>query len=198
MRRLHFVLVSLLVAITSIHTANAQVNLFTKDSYSLEYPSNWIYKSQAAPDGSQLHMFMGPQVSGAMAYCHTTQQPLLSSLTPRLSKMTEKQRVEFITSADKELLFAVYNNLPSAQGFRLINSGPSAIGKSIPAYSGDFLFQVPQGFVYRVRSHYTFWKMAQLSVWCQTVSKSESAADNAFQINLANFQRFIASIKINY
>lgn len=178
------------------HEARAQSNRLTIDSYSLEYPSGWTYKVQSAPDGSQLHMFMGPQVSGAMAYCHTTQQPLQPTLAPRASKMNEKQRTEFFATADERLLFSLYNNLPSAQGFRLVHSGPSVLGKVLPSFSADFFFRVPQGFVYRVRSHYTFWKAAQLSIWCQTVSKSESASDDAFQANLPNFQSFVASVKL--
>ena len=179
-----------------LNEASAQTNRFAMDSYSLEYPLNWTYKTQPAPDGSLLHMFMGPQVAGAMAYCHATQQPLLPTLSPRASKMNEKQRAEFFSTADQDLLFSLYSNLPSAQGFRLVYSGPVALGKVVPAFSADFFFRVPQGFVYRVRSHYTFWRTAQLSIWCQSVSKSESASDNSFQANLTNFQRLIASIRI--
>lgn len=181
---------------STLNTAGAQTTRFAIDSYSLDYPSSWAYKTQPAPDGSQLHMFVGPQVAGTMAYCHTTQQPLLPTLSHRASKMNEKQRAEFFSAADQDLLFSLYSNLPSAQGFRLVNSGPAAIGRVVPAYSADFFFRVPQGFVYRVRSHYTFWRTAQLSIWCQTVSKNESAADNSFQTNLAVFQSFVASVKV--
>ena len=182
--------------LNTLSEVSAQTNRFAMDSYSLEYPSNWTYKTQPAPDGSQLHMFMGPQISGAMAYCHATQQPLLSSLSPRASKMNEKQRAEFFSTADQDLLFSLYSNLPSAQGFRLVHSGPAALGKVVPAYSADFFYRIPQGFVYRVRSHYTFWKTAQLSIWCQSVSRSESASDNSFQTNLANFQSLVASVRL--
>jgi hypothetical protein len=180
----------------TLSEASAQTLRFAIDSYSLEYPANWTYKTQPAPDGSQLHMFMGPQVSGAMAYCHATQQPLLSSLSPRASKMNEKQRAEFFAKADQELFFSLYSNLSSAQGFRLVHSGPAALGKVVPAYSADFFYRIPQGFVYRVRSHYTFWKTAQLSIWCQSVSRSENAADNSFQTNLANFQSLVSSVRL--
>lgn len=191
-------LLSLVAILASLHShqAVAQGARFAIDSYALEYPSAWTYKVQPAPDGSQLHMFMGPQQSGAVAYCHTTQQPLLASLAPRASKMSEKQRLDFFLKADQNLLFSIYSNLPSAQGFRLIHAGPSVIGKTTPAFTADFIFRVPQGFIYRVRSHYTFWKNAQLSIWCQTVSRNESDADNAFQRNLGNFQKFIASVGI--
>lgn len=193
--RLLFVVVAIA---TSFHSQQvvAQATRFAVDSYSLEHLSAWKYQPQSAPDGSQLHMFMGPQQNGAAAYCHTTQQSLLASLAPRLSQMTEKQRVEFFATANQDLLFSIYSNLPSAQGFRLIYAGPSVIGKAIPAFTADFIFKVPQGFVYRVRSHYTFWKSAQLSIWCQTVSRNEGSADNAFQSNLGNFQRFVASVAI--
>ena len=177
-------------------SAHAQASSFAVDSYSLEYPPTWTYKQQPAPDGSQLHMFMGPQQGGTMAYCHTTQQPLLESLAPRASKMTEKQRAEFFATSDNSLVFSLYSNLASAQGFRLLHAGPVVVGKATPAFTADFVFRVPQGFVYRVRSHYTFWRTAQLSVWCQTVSRSEAASDSAFHNSLADFQRFIASIKI--
>lgn len=184
------------LAIGTLNIAGAQTTRFAIDSYSLDYPSNWTYQTQPAPDGSQLHMFMGPQVAGTMAYCHATQQPLLPTLSPRASKMNEKQRAEFFSTADQDLLFSLYSNLPSAQGFRLVHSGPASLGRVLPAFSADFFFRVPQGFVYRVRSHYTFWRTAQLSVWCQTVSKSESASDNSFQTNLATFQSVVASVKI--
>lgn len=176
--------------------AVAQVARFAIDSYILEYPSSWSHKIQPAPDGSQLHMFMGPQQNDAMAYCHTTQQPILASLAPRVSKMSEKQRVEFFSMSDQHFLFSIYSNLPSAQGFRLIHAGPAVIGRVTPAFTADFMFRVPQGFIYRVRSHYTFWNTAQLSIWCQTVSRSESGADKAFQNNLGIFQKFVASVSI--
>lgn len=194
--KLASVTLTAILLITTFSQASAQTNRFAMDSYSLEYPSSWTYKTQPAPDGSLLHMFMGPQVSGAMAYCHATQQPLLSSLSPRASKMNEKQRAEFFATADRDLLFSLYSNLPSAQGFRLVHSGPAALGNVVPAYSADFFYRIPQGFVYRVRSHYTFWKTAQLSIWCQAVSRNESAADNSFQTNLANFQRLVASVRL--
>jgi hypothetical protein len=180
----------------TLNAVGAQTTRFAIDSYSLDYPSNWEYKSQPAPDGSKLHMFVGPQVAGTMAYCHITQQALHPTLSPRSSKMNEKQRAEFFAAADQDLLFSLYSNLPSAQGFRLVHYGPVAIGKDLPAFSADFFFRVPQGYVYRVRSHYTFWRSAQLSIWCQTVSKSENAADNSFQTNLAAFQSFVASVKV--
>jgi hypothetical protein len=131
-----------------------------------------------------------------MPYCHTTEQSLQQSLAPRASKMNEKQRAEFFATADQSLLFSVYSNLATAPGFRLLHAGPAVIGKSVPAYTADFIYRVPQGFSYRVRAHYTFWKTAQLSVWCQAVSKSDVVADAAFHLHLADFQRFIASVKV--
>lgn len=195
---LNFLAITFAVILLSntFREASAQTIRFAIDSYSLEYPSNWTYKTQPAPDGSQLHMFMGPQVSGAMAYCHATQQPLLSSFSPRASKMNDKQRAEFFANADQDLVFSLYSNLPSAQGFRLVHSGPAALGKLVPAYSADFFYRIPQGFVYRVRAHYTFWKTAQLSIWCQAVSRSENAANNSFQTNLADFQSLVASVRL--
>lgn len=167
------------------------------NSTSLEYPADWNYKIGPTPDGGQLHMFMGPQENNALAYCHTRQQALHPSLPSRILNASEKKRMEwFAASTDHELLFSLYNNLPSAQGFKLIHTGAVALGK-MPSFVADFVFRVPQGFIYRVRSHYTFWKTSQLSVWCQTVSRSESAGDNAFQYNLANFQRFAASIRVD-
>jgi|GEM_PF-3742823 len=189
--------ISLLCGFSAISSvANAQTTPFAIDSYSLAYPSTWTKKIQATPDGNQLYMFMGPQQGGSMAYCHTTQQSLLPALAPRASKMTEGQRAEFFAAADEKFLFSIYDNLPSAQGFHLIYVRPALIGKATPGFTADFFFSVPQGFVYRVRAHYTFWKKAQLSIWCQTVSKSEAISDRAFQSNLAEFQRFIASVKI--
>jgi hypothetical protein len=70
------------------------------------------------------------------------------------------------------------------------------IGKSTPGFLADFFFKVPQGFVYRVRSHSTFWPKNILSIWCQTAARSESEADDAFQRNLGYFQGFIASFQI--
>lgn len=189
-------LIVLAVVFATSITGNAHATPFSVDSYSLEYPTSWTYKQQLSPDGSQLHMFMGQQQNSAIAYCHTTQQPLLETLSPRASKMNEKQRAEFFANSDGSLLFSLYSNLASAQGFRLLHAGPAIVGKSEPAFTADFSFRVPQGFVYRVRSHYTFWKSAQLSIWCQAVSRSETASDNAFHNNLAEFQRFVASVRI--
>lgn len=174
----------------------AEVKSFSVDSYSIEYPAHWTYKQQPSPDGNNLHMFMGPQLKGAMAYCHTVQQPINQSLTPRLSRLTEAQRIEFFTNSDDSYLFAIYFNLASAQGFKLIHSGAVTIGKTMPGYAADFFYRVPQGFVYRVRSYFTFWKGAQLSVWCQAVSKSEAESEDAFLVNLETFQRFVASVKV--
>jgi hypothetical protein len=141
-------------------------------------------------------MFMGQQQNSALAYCHTTQQPLLKTLSLRASKMNENQRAEFFANSEGSLLFSLYSNLASAQGFRLLHAGPAVVGKSEPAFTADFSFRVPQGFVYRVRSHYMFWKSGQLSIWCQAVSRSETVSDIAFHNTLAEFQRFVASVRI--
>lgn len=171
---------------------------FQVDSYSVYYPASWTYKTQSAPDGSELHMFTGPQKNNALPYCHTTQQPLNAALAPRAAKMSAKQRQEFFAnSSDQVLLFSLYDNLASAQGFRLIHTNAAAVSGTFPAFTADFVFRTPQGFVYRVRSYYTFWQKAQLSVWCQTVSRTEATADDEFQRNLATFQQFVASIRIS-
>lgn len=177
-------------------SAVAETLPFAIDSYTLDYPVSWVHTVQRAPDGSQLQVFTGPQRSGAIPFCHTTEQPLQPSLAPRASKMTDKQRVEFFSTADQSLLFAVFSNLATAPGFRLLYAGPSVVGKHVPGFTADFIYRLPQGFSYRVRAHYTFWKTAQLSIWCQTVAKSDVLADKSFHANLAEFQRFIASLKL--
>jgi hypothetical protein len=198
MRARPFVFLAILAAFRLAWGQASETTPFKIDSYALAYPSNWTYKLQPAPDGSQLHMFFGPQQQNAMPYCHATQQPLNPTLAPRAAKMNDKQRAEFfLTSSDQSLLFSLYGNLASAQGFRLIHTDAVAISQTFPAFTADFVFRTPQGFVYRVRSHYTFWRKAQLSVWCQTVSRSEPAAEDLFLKNLATFQRFIASIRIS-
>lgn len=171
---------------------------FQVDSYAVEYPANWTYKIQPASDGSELHMFTGLQNRNALPYCHTIQQPLSAVLAPRVAKMSVKQRQEFFVNAsDQALLFSLYNNLASAQAFRLIYSNATVIARTFPAFTADFVFRTPQGFTYRVRSHYTFWQKAQFSVWCQTVARTEAEADDEFQRNLATFQQFVANIKIS-
>jgi len=170
---------------------------FKIDSYTLEHPADWKYKQNAAPGGGILHMFYGKQVGNALAYCHTTQQPLSAKLAPDAVRMNEKQRRDlFVNKSGPEMLFAIHHELASAQGFRLINSRPATLGKSIPSFSADFIFQVPQGFVYRVRSYYTFWPKGQLITWCQAVAQNENAADNEFQRNISIFQQFFSSIAI--
>ena len=142
-------------------------------------------------------MFVGPQQGEALPYCHAKQQLLNPVLAPRTTGMDESQRAEFfVQNSNQNMLFSLYENLASAQGFRLIHANASVLGSATPAFLADFVFRVPQGFIYRVRSHYTFWPKAQLSIWCQTVSRSEKAADDAFHRNLLAFQRFAASVKI--
>ena len=189
----------LTVASTAGHSQEKEsLKRFQADSYSVEYPASWIYKIQSAPDGSELHMFTGLQNKNAMPYCHTVQQPLNAVLAPRMSKMSVKQRQEFfVNTSDQALLFSLYNNLASAQAFRLIYSNATSIARTFPAFTADFVFRTPQGFTYRVRSHYTFWQKAQFSVWCQTVARTEAEADDEFLRNLAAFQQFVASIKIS-
>ena len=192
------VALTLTVALSPAHSQTKESSKrFQVDSYSVDYPTSWTYKIQPAPDGSELHMFAGPQNKGALPYCHTTQQPINAGLAPRAAKMSAKQRQEFfVNSSDQALLFSLYDNLASAQGFRLIHTNAAAIAGTFPAFTADFVFRTPQGFVYRVRSYYTFWQKAQLSVWCQTVSRTEAAGDDEFQRNLATFQQFVASIRI--
>ena len=189
---------SLTVAFTAAQSqGKVSSKRFQVDSYSVEYPSTWTYKIQPAPDGSELHMFTGLQNKNALPYCHTIQQPLSAVLAPRVTKMSVKQRQEFfVNSSDQALLFSLYNNLASAQAFHLIHTNPTVIGGAFPAFAADFVFRTPQGFIHRVRSHYTFWQKAQLSVWCQTVGRTEAEADNEFQRNLSTIQQFVASIKI--
>ena len=120
---------------------------FKIDSYSLERPADWTYKQNAAPGGGILHMFHGKQVGNTLAYCHTTQQPLSAKLAPDAVRMNERQRRDlFANKSGPEMLFAIHHELTSAQGFRLINSRPATLGKAIPSFSADFVFQVPQGF----------------------------------------------------
>lgn len=190
--------ICLLAFIQSSHAqlATSEYASFKVDSYALEYPNTWTYKLQPAPDGSQLHMFFGPQTKNAIPYCHTTQQSLKLSLAPNIVKMNLKQRQQFFaTASDQKLLFSLYDNLPSAKAFQLIHTNATVLA-DIPAFVADFSFRTPEGYYYRVRSHYTFWPKAQLSIWCQTVSKNETDGDDSFRSNLANFQKFIASFKL--
>ena len=177
---------------TSVHATS-----FAFASYSLEYPNDWTNKVQITPDGGTLQMFTGPEKNGAMPYCHVLEQILNPILSPSAANFNDKQRIDYFINADQQLLFLLYNNLASAQKFRLIFMGPNVIGKATPAFTSDFIFYVPQGFFYRVRSHYTFWKSAQLSIWCQAVAAKEANAEDSFLTNLSNFQRFVASVKIN-
>jgi hypothetical protein len=188
---------SLACSSSAAQFASGSAKHFEGASYALEYPSTWTHKVQKAPDGSELQMFMGPEVQKAVPYCHTTQQPLNPSLALRLAKMSEKQRREFfIANSNQDLLFSLFDNLASAEGFRLVHANAVALNQTTPAFMADFVFRVPQGFTYRVRSHYTFWNKGQLSIWCQAVARTEAASDEAFLRNLADFQRFIASIRI--
>ena len=169
---------------------------FQMEAYSLEYPPTWTHRGQQSPDGTLLQIFEGPIEKKALTYCHVTQQALKPELAPHTSKMTLKQRQEFFsTSSDQQLLFSLYDSLPSAQDFRLVHTNATVLS-GMPAFLADFSFRVPQGFYYRVRSHYTFWPKGQISIWCQTNAKREEFGDDAFRRNLANFQQFIASVKI--
>lgn len=186
-----------LAAVAHAQTPSVSFSRFKADSYSIEYPASWSYKLQPAPDGTQLHMFIGPQEKNAVPYCHITQQPLNASLAPKASKLSDKQKVELFSTGGQDLLFSLYYNLASARGFRLIHTNAVVFSQSFPAFMADFVFHVPQGFVYRVRSHYTYWQKAQLSLWCQTVSRTEAAADDAFHRNLATFQQVAASVRVS-
>jgi hypothetical protein len=185
------------VAFVQAQTLGANFTRFRADSYSIEYPASWTYQRQPAPDGTQLHMFVGPQEQNAIPYCHITQQPLDATLVPEASKLSDKQKVDLFSTGGQDLLFSLYNNLASAQGLRLIHTNAVVFSQSFPAFMSDFIFRVPQGFVYRVRAHYTYWQKAQLSLWCQTVSRSETAAVDVFLRNLATFQRVAASVRIS-
>ena len=191
-------LCSLLFEAATAQTSAGGPTTFKMDSYSLQQPKDWTYKQQAAPGGGILHMFYGKQENEALAYCHTTQEPLNAALALDAVKMTEKQRRDFfVNNSNKDFLFSLHHELASAQGFRLINFRPATLGQTIPSFSADFIFQVPQGFTYRVRSYYTFWPKAQFVTWCQTVSKKESTAENEFLRNLSVFQQFFLSIAIS-
>jgi hypothetical protein len=182
---------------TAAQTSPTMKTVFKIDSYSLEHSSSWIYKPQPAPGGGTMHMFYGKQENNALAYCYTTQQPLNAKLAPEAARMNERQRRDFfLKNSSEALLLSLHHELASAQGFRLINFRPATLGKATPAFSADFFFRVPQGFVYRVRSFYAFWPTSQLVTWCQAVSKSESASDAEFLRNLSEFQSFFGSINI--
>lgn len=188
--------ICLLLSARAIAQPNAQT-VFKVDSYSLQYPSGWAYKPQPAPGGGTMHVFSGKQEGNALAFCNTTQRPLNADLAPAPSKMNEKQRRDFfLKNSSEDLLLSLHHELATAQGFRILNFRPATLGKAAPAFSADFFFRVPQGFVYRVRSFYTFWPKSQLVVWCQAVSKTESASDAEFLRNLSEFQSFFSSIVI--
>jgi len=143
-------------------------------------------------------MFYGKQENDALVYCHTTQQSLNTKLAPAATRMTEDQRRDFfLKNSSEELLLSLHHELASAQGYRLIKSRPAILGKATPAFSADFFYRVPQGFVYRVRSFYTFWPKSQLVAWCQAVSKSERTSDAEFLRNLSEVQAFFGSISIS-
>ena len=156
-----------------------------------------MHKIQQAPDGSQLHMFMGPEAKGSMPYCHATQHALNPALASKAARMNEKQRIDFfLAESNQGLLFSLYDNLASAQEFKLIHTNAGTLGKATPAFLADFSFRIPQGFIYRVRSHYTFWPKGQFSMWCQAVSRNEYSANDTFLRNLGIFQKITASVKI--
>ena len=170
---------------------------FRQGTYSLEYPAAWSYSTIAGGDGTTFHTFAAAQQGKAIPYCHIATMPLDSVLAPQFKKMNGLQRSEFLAGASgSEFLFSRYGSLASAQGFRLIHSGPGVIGKNTPAFVADFIFKNPQGLFYRVRSHWTFSRIEQLSLWCQVASKNEGLADETFLINLSAFQRFAANVVV--
>jgi hypothetical protein len=148
---------ALLLLVSSAIAQPDILTIFKVDSYSLRQPKGWTYKSQNAPGGGDIHMFYGKQVGNALSYCHTTQQPLNAKLAPKAYKMNEKQRRNFFHENSSEgLLLSLHHELATAKGFRVLNFRPATLGRDTPAFSADFFFRVPQGFVYRVRSFYTF------------------------------------------
>ena len=186
----------ILITVTAAWGQSVDFTRFKHDSYRVDYPSHWMYKLQTAPDGAQLHTFVGPQERNALPYCYIDQQPINKALAPRAAQLNNQQKIELFSTGGEELLMSLYGNLASAQDFRMIYSNAAVLSRSFPTFTADFVFRVPQGFVYRVRSHLTYWKSAQLNLWCQAVSQSEADAEDAFRRNLPSFQRFVASLRI--
>lgn len=170
---------------------------FAKDNWTVEYPAGWKYVPQTTADGSVMHMFTAAQAATSISYCHVLQQALNPKLTPQVSSMSTEQVRDFLLARSDESTFStIYSTLITAPDFKLLRVGPAVLGKDQPAMSGDFTYKIPQGFYYRVTSYYTFWSKGQFSAWCQSASRDPRDAERDYQLNLATFQRFFATIHI--
>ncbi len=183
--------------IAPVRSQDVNFSTFKRDAYILEYPSSWQHTEQQTPDGNIMQMFTGPQTNGSMPYCHITQQALSPFLNPRSIKMSKADiRDFFLKSSDFETFRGIYSALVTAPEFRLLTIGPNVLGKTVPGMAAEFTFRIPKGFYYRVRSLYTFWPKAQISVWCQVTSMSLEKAESGYHVNLASFQRFFANVQL--
>lgn len=172
-------------------------NFFEKDNYKIHYPYNWKHQVLQQPNGDVLNAFMAPEEKKSIAYCHITQMTINPELTPKLASLSDRKMREFVLNSDpKELFFSVYLNLPQSQGFNIIHTTQTLVDNNYPALMTDFVFSIPNGFNYRVRSHLVFWNRATLSIWCQTAARNSLDADNSFQKYLPEFMRFISKVKI--
>ncbi|MEJ8854450.1 hypothetical protein WKW79_07715 [Variovorax robiniae] len=167
---------------------------FKADSYSLDHPTAWTYQ-KTEQGGRVNHMFQGEPDQNAMPYCMSSQQKPAPGAPG--NKMSRKERIDyFMKNSDEDLLFRSLNTLASAQAFRLVHMQASTVGTEMPGFMADFFFRVPQGFVYRVRVHYTFWRSGVFLLWCAAAAKNERDADSGFLRNLAAFQTVATSVRI--
>lgn len=193
---INFVCACVLLGVLSCASA-APPKIFSANSYEIEYPSSWTHSRLAQSNGTYLEMFVGLQERKAIPYCHIVQMPLDSRISPQAPLMGAKERLKFfLEQSNRDLLLSLYPNLASAQNFRVIHTYPGLVGKNRPGFVADFSFSNPDGFFYRVRAHYTFWKKAELSIWCQATSKQLTAAEDVFLRNLQNMQSFAASVQV--
>lgn len=193
----HGLIVSVMSLFLVSLSSNAQpIKSFSDGNWTAKYPSTWTYSNQKNADGSLIHMFMGPQRSKSVSYCHVTQQGLSPSLNPRVSKMSKSQIRDLLLSSDKEMFSLMYTTVVAAPNFNLLRVGPTVIGKETPSMSADFSFSNPQGFFYRVHSNYTLWNKGQLSVWCQGSGRSYKDAEDGYFLSIEDFQRFIANLEL--
>lgn len=194
----HAIILFMSLLLVAISSKAQSVTSFSNGNWRVTYPSTWTYSNQKNADGSVIHMFMAPQRSKSVSYCHVTQQELSPSLNPRVSKMSKSQIRDLLLSADKEMFSVMYTAVVNAPNFQLMRVGPTVMGKEIPSMSADFSFSNPQGFFYRVRSNYTLWNKGQVSVWCQGSGRSYKDAEDGYFFSLEEFQKFIANFELKF
>lgn len=186
MRKMKTLLIGCLSTVLSISAHSQGVKLVTTENYTIELPAAWQTREMIGPTGGRFVQYAELQNKKASSYCQVEILKLDPKQTPKLANLNEKQeRAVFSEIWDVSMWKVIYSNLPSANDFQIINSYPSLIGQDKNAQFLDFIFSVPQGIFYRMRAVISMGNNKNiLSLWCGSIGKSKTEANNNFNYAL--------------